>query len=365
MKIKRSTKSSTKFMTHKKRILLNTVMDEYSRLVNLFIAMFWEQSLLLKDLTKGITNIPDSWLSARMRQCAAREALGMVNGAKEKAKVREEEAQRPLHTGKKMTLSAQIAAIQEGRNSFDLWIVLSSIGDGIQLKIPIKRHRHFNLFKDWNRAATLVVHRRYIQFSFETETGAKVTEGQLVGVDVGINHLLASSQGELLGEEVKPLIDSIKRKQQNSKGYIRAKKTLSYYLHKVVKAFFEAHPSLRLVVVEKLQALKQGKQPNRGKAFRKTLSHWNYRELLNIVEMRAEENRVSFRSVNPYKTSQQCPHCSHIERGNRVAEKFQCLKCGYSNQADIVGSLNILTRFTTGRYGAGFKTEPILLNTIG
>jgi len=36
--------------------------------------------------------------------------------------------------------------------------------------------------------------------------------------------------------------------------------------------------------------------------------------------------------------------------------KFRCLKCGYSEQANFVGSLNILTRFLTGLYGAGFKT---------
>jgi transposase len=88
----------------------------------------------------------------------------------------------------------------------------------------------------------------------------------------------------------------------------------------------------------------------------KDLSSWNYRELLNIIQMRCEENRVSFRSVNPYKTSQTCPACTHAQRENRKGEEFKCLKCGYSEQADCVGSLNILHRFLTGRYGAGFKT---------
>ena len=147
----------------------------------------------------------------------------------------------------------------------------------------------------------------------------------------------------------------IKRRKQGSKGYKRAKKTLSYYLHKVVKEFFRQE-DLRLVVVERLKNLKKGKQANRGKAFRKTLSNWNYRELLNVIQLRSEENRVSFRSVSPYKTSQQCPHCSHTERENRSGEKFKCLRCGYSNQADLVGSLNILDRFLSGRYGAAFQT---------
>ncbi|MBF0226311.1 MAG: transposase, partial [Desulfobacterales bacterium] len=121
---------------------------------------------------------------------------------------------------------------------------------------------------------------------------------------------------------------------------------------------------LRLVVVEKLKNLKIGKQ-DRSKEFRKTLSNWNYRELLDTIQMRCEENRVVFRSVNPYKTSQRCPSCAHTERENRKFEEFKCLKCGFSEHADYVGSLNILNRFLIGRYGADFKTDPIPLNTIG
>jgi len=91
--------------------------------------------------------------------------------------------------------------------------------------------------------------------------------------------------------------------------------------------------------------------------FCKTPGNRNYRELLNIIQMRCEENRVSFRSVNPCKTDQTCPACSHAERGKRVGENFRRLKCGYSGQSDIVGSPDILTRFTTGQYGAGFKAD--------
>lgn len=348
MKIKRSSKTTLKFITQSKRETLYEVMDEYSRVVNLFIDLLWEKSYDQKDLTKEITNVPESWLSARMRQCAARESLGMVNGAKEKAKETQEEPVKPVHTGKKMTLSSQCVSIEEGRNSFDLWIRFHSVGKKIKIYIPLKKHRHMNWFQDWGRSTSIVIHRSYIQFSFEKETGNKKQEGHFVGIDVGINHLLVTSVGELIGSEVKSLIGIIKRKKQGSKAQKKARKTLSYYLHRTVKDFFQQHLNLRLVVVENLKNLKKGKQSNRGKEFRKTLSNWNYRELLDIVQMRSEENRVSFRSVSPYKTSQRCPHCSHTERENRSGARFQCLKCGYSNHADIVGSLNILDRFLSG-----------------
>ena len=272
MKIKRSSKTTLKFATQKKLDTLNEIMDEYSRLVNIFIPDFWTKNLEPGDLIKEITNLPESWLSARMRQCAAREALSMVNGAKEKAISLDEDPIMPVHSGKKMTLSSQVVTIEEGRNSFDIWLIISSVGNGIKLSIPLKRHRHMNWFQEWKRSTSVVIHRKYVQFSFEKETGSKKTEGDIVGIDVGINHLLAVSNGNLFGSEVKSLINIIKRKKQGSNKYKKAKKTLSYYLHKTVKDCLP-WSELRLVVVERLKDLKKGKKPNRGKEFRKTLSN--------------------------------------------------------------------------------------------
>ena len=356
MKIKRSSKTTLKFLTIKKRKILDGIMDEYSRVAGLFIDYFWEHPEIHNNsqLTVEIYSLVETWFTARMAQCAAREAFGMVNGANQKAKQGNTEPVKPNHSGRKMILSSQVIKIEEGNNSFDLWLILSSVGNKIKLYIPLKKHRHFNFFSDFKMANSVVVHRNYVQFSFEKEIGSKKTSGSLTGIDVGINNLLATSNGDLFGSDIKQLINTIKRKQQNSKAYVRAKKTLSYYLHKTVKDQIDWNNS-RLVVVEKLHQLKYGKE-GRSRGFRKTLSNWNYRELLNIIQMRSEENRVVFRSVNPYKTSQTCPVCAHAERGNRVNEKFRCLKCGYSGHADIIGASNILTRFTTGRYGAGFQT---------
>ena len=358
MKIIRSSKTSLKFLTEKKRQTLYGVMDEYSCLVNLFIEMFWGNEFAKKDLTKDITNIPHSWLTARMRQCAAREALGMVDGEKTSAQEMDRESVKPHHSGRKMILSAQVVKIENSQsNQFNYWLVLTSIGHKIKINMPIKSHRQMNPFYNWKRSTTVTILREYVQFSFEKETDKKLTTGKNVGIDVGINHLLATSDPELIGSEVKQQINKIKAKKQGSKKYKTAKKALSYYLHKMVKDYFSQHKNLRLVVVEKLKHLKRGKSKNRGKAFRKTLSNWNYRELLNIIEMRCEENRVSFRSVNPYKTSQTCPTCTHVERENRSGEKFLCLRCGYEEHADLVGAQNILERFLSGQYGAAFKAD--------
>lgn len=78
---------------------------------------------------------------------------------------------------------------------------------------------------------------------------------------------------------------------------------------------------------------------------------------MNRVQQGTERNRVSFRSVYPAYTSQCCSKCDYTDRGNRSGEEFKCLKCGHVGNADINASQNILNRFLTGQYGAGFKPK--------
>lgn len=44
-------------------------------------------------------------------------------------------------------------------------------------------------------------------------------------------------------------------------------------------------------------------------------------------------------------TSQTCPCCQHVAKENRLTQaEFHCVECGYSNNADMVGAINILSR---------------------
>lgn len=77
MKITRSSLTTIKFATPKKLEILNEILDGYSRVVSFFIDYFWEHpEIRSESLIKAeIYNLPETWFTARMRQCAAREAL--------------------------------------------------------------------------------------------------------------------------------------------------------------------------------------------------------------------------------------------------------------------------------------------------
>ena len=46
--------------------------------------------------------------------------------------------------------------------------------------------------------------------------------------------------------------------------------------------------------------------------------------------------------VNPKYTSQTCPSCKHQSSENRKTQsEFKCVDCGYTNNADVVGAINV------------------------
>lgn len=50
-------------------------------------------------------------------------------------------------------------------------------------------------------------------------------------------------------------------------------------------------------------------------------------------------------AVPPKNTSRICPCCAHVSKDNRLTQaKFLCMYCGYENNADVVGAINILER---------------------
>lgn len=50
-------------------------------------------------------------------------------------------------------------------------------------------------------------------------------------------------------------------------------------------------------------------------------------------------------AVPPQNTSRTCPACGHVSADNRRTQaKFACVECGFEENADLVGALNILAR---------------------
>jgi len=48
-------------------------------------------------------------------------------------------------------------------------------------------------------------------------------------------------------------------------------------------------------------------------------------------------------AVNPRNTSRTCPACAHVSAENRRTQaQFRCVGCGFEENADVVGAINVL-----------------------
>jgi hypothetical protein len=141
MKIRRSTKCSLKYLSGKKRDLLETIRVEYTKAVNFYIDAFWGREVHKTDLLAPPLHSFTSWFSHRLKKIAAREALDFILSATEKAKKFEETPIKPMYSGDKMQWLEHVVFIQPSKNStFNLWVHIASVGNKIIFDIPIKLH---------------------------------------------------------------------------------------------------------------------------------------------------------------------------------------------------------------------------------
>ena len=406
MKIVRSSKCSIKFATQKKIKELQSILQEYSKVTNIFIEYFWKNGAVKNtELLKDIVDIPkNTWLSARLRKVAAREALAMVGSVKavmesnkqmmsnritavestlKKPKPTNRKLRRkinklhmelkskkmrlkswtptiPKHSGKSMSVSCTIAELQEVKEAkgFDAWLHLASVGNKISLDIPIKFHKHYNqLIKAGTRLNSYIISKDAVVFAFEIDTGAKKTVKKMIGVDTGMTALAALSTGELLGTDIKEHIARAKRCSYGSKGHKRASRALKQVMDEVAK---KTILDTDLVVVENLKGISTNTKLKGclSQNMRSSIGKWNQRYWIGRLEQHCERNRVSFRSVSPYNTSITCSACGNVDRANRRSQEvFECSVCAHTENADVNAAKNILSRFATGKYGSCYKPE--------
>lgn len=74
---------------------------------------------------------------------------------------------------------------------------------------------------------------------------------------------------------------------------------------------------------------------------------WAFHRLFEFVMYKAVEDGISVRQIPPNYTSQQCSHtdCGFTHEDNRDGDEFECLKCGYSVNADYNAAKNIAVKY--------------------
>jgi len=127
-----------------------------------------------------------------------------------------------------------------------------------------------------------------------------------------------------------------KMKERKRKGQLRVKQQISQAIHQVVK---EHKPAI--IVTERLDIRGKAK----SKKMSRLVSYWMRSALKERLEFLALVEGFHHKQVNPAYTSQMCPTCLFVHKGNRAGDIFKCLNCGHTDHADRIAAINLRARY--------------------
>jgi transposase len=348
--LQRACRLSLEFATATKRHEIGRLLEAYRGAVNFYVHSLWQVPGGLNKQTLARLPAGRTRVQSMQKDQALRQALTIVSSTRRSAKALGAEARRPRFSG--MAVLCHGVTIEPGRGSFDLVVRLSTLRPKERITIPTRKTCVLNkwLARPGARLVqgcalsekTIVV---WVEFP-----EPKAREGaDVIGIDVGIRKLIATSDEQAIGEDWRQLAARVRRRRPGSKGKWRARIARDHYINHAVKQL----PWHRLWAIgfEDLKGLKRGKSQSRGKHFRIAAAPWTYRRVRQRIESLARENRVLPIAVDPRGTSRTCPACGKDDRRNRTGEMFRCIACDHKGDADFIGARNVLakTRVALGR----------------
>lgn len=343
--IKRSLLFSLNFANTGKLAFLENLWQEYQKAFQYCIDLGYERKSL--PTYQDVKNYPhQTWLSKRYLACVRWEAGKVLKSIFTKLK-KGRKVSKPEIKKSSLKLDKRFYRIEPGRNSFDFWLLIRDPQRKRWVAFPFKSYEYANnYFRDWELCSDIEILKRddkwFLKLCFKKEVSIENKKPK--GIDIGYRKLIATSEGEVFGREIKEIIENrIDPKKQGSKRWKRAKRFLKTEVNRILKQVIDGSFS---PVIEDLKNLKVGKKGKWSRAVNRKFNHWTYSYVLKRIKELCEVAGVQCHIVPPAYTSRTCPGCGYQDELNRNGEHFKCLQCGYEGDADIVGAMNVLLRFT-------------------
>ena len=210
-----------------------------------------------------------------------------------------------------------------------------------------------------------------IQTEREVEAATATATGDAIGIDMGIVRFATFSDGKVVEPlncfrrheaALRKAQQAMSRKTKFSSNWKKAKALVQRiharvanarndFLHKLSTEISKNHA---IICVEELQvgnmsrsAAGTNETPGtnvRAKSgLNKSILDQGWFEFRRQLDYKLAWNGGRLMAVPPQNTSRTCPACSYISTENRRTQaEFRCVECGFEENADVVGALNIL-----------------------
>ena len=213
----------------------------------------------------------------------------------------------------------------------------------------------------------------YVSIQTEYEQEKPVHTGGDIGIDMGIVRFATLSDSRYfepinafhsLKGRLAKLQRQLKRKTKGSnnwkklvakigKLHHRIANIRKNFLHQISNTISKNHAT---VYIEDLKVgnmsksakgtvEKPGKMVKQKSGLNRAILDQAWYEFRRQLEYKLRWRGGQLIPISPQYTSQCCPACGHTAKANRTTQAlFACVQCGYSNNADVVGAMNVLQR---------------------
>lgn len=214
----------------------------------------------------------------------------------------------------------------------------------IQIKIPLRHHKHSLKFNGWTRKKTIkllkINNNFYFSLIYEKENPPIKSSGYPVGCDVGYKKLIVLSDNQIIGLNLEKQYLKISKKKQESKNFKQNLKERDKLINQELnKINFN---DINQIFVEDLKNIKH--KSKFSKKVNNKLQRWSYPKVFSKLGRICEENGILLTKVPPFYTSQTCSNCKTLDKDSRKGELFKCNSCNLEIDADLNASINILQR---------------------
>ena len=195
--------------------------------------------------------------------------------------------------------------------------------------------------------------------------------GGIVGIDMGITRFATLSDASDLmplnsfkrhEAALRKAQRAMSRKNKFSNNWKKAKARIQRiharignarrdYLHKTTATISKNHA---IVCIEDLKVRNMsksaagsveqpGKQVRAKSGLNKAILDQGWYEFRRQLEYKLAWRGGYLVAVPPKNSIRTCPACGHISADNsQTQSRFECVECGYENNADVVGAINVL-----------------------
>ncbi|WP_026211039.1 RNA-guided endonuclease InsQ/TnpB family protein [Gallibacterium anatis] len=215
--------------------------------------------------------------------------------------------------------------------------------------------------------------RFFVSIQTEFEYQISIHNGGEIGIDMGVARFATLSNGEYFEPlnafktykgKLAKLQRQLKNKVKFSQNWQKLKAKIAKLHHKIAncrKDFLHQTSSKisknhAMIYIEDLQvanmsksakgtAEQHGKNVAAKSGLNRAILDQSWFEFRRQLDYKTQWQGGFLVAVPPQNSSRTCPCCGHISKENRQTQAhFECVECGYTENADVVGAMNVLAR---------------------